>query len=185
MAETAVSMLPWPEIITIGSSGCCPFIASSNCSPSSRLPCSQMSRNTRFGLRLATCASASSLSRAERVMKPSSCRMPDTSSRMSASSSTMRMSSAMGSSIRCELRGLGSRRGLGLVRAHGFRREAQPHPGSALAGDLFGGIAELDASAVVLQDAAYDGEAQAGALLAGGDVGFEQPAAVLLRQPDP
>ena len=44
-------MLPWPEIITTGSSGCSCLSASSSCRPSSRLPCSQMSRNTRFGRR--------------------------------------------------------------------------------------------------------------------------------------
>ena len=41
--------------------------ASSTCRPSSRLPCSQMSRKTRFGRRDAMEASASSLSRAVRV----------------------------------------------------------------------------------------------------------------------
>ena len=35
MAATAVSILPWPEIITTGRSGCWPFAASSSCRPSS------------------------------------------------------------------------------------------------------------------------------------------------------
>ena len=44
-------MLPWPEIITTGISGCCSLTQSRSCRPSSRLPCSQMSRNSRFGRR--------------------------------------------------------------------------------------------------------------------------------------
>ena len=64
------------------------------------------------------------------------------------------------------------------------RREPQPHPGAALPGTLVGGIAQLDAAAVLLQDPADDGETEAGALLARRDVGLEQPVAVLLRQPD-
>ena len=67
MAATAVSILPWPEIITTGSSGCSCLIASSSCRPSSLVPCSQMSRKTRLGRRVAIAASASSLSRAVRV----------------------------------------------------------------------------------------------------------------------
>ncbi len=42
-------MLPWPEIITTGSSGCAVLTISSTCSPSSRLPCSQMSRKIELG----------------------------------------------------------------------------------------------------------------------------------------
>ena len=67
MAETAVSMLPWPEIITTGRSGCCCLTMSSTCSPSSRLPCSQMSRKTRWGRRDSIAASASSEVPAVRV----------------------------------------------------------------------------------------------------------------------
>src|SRR5262249_56635894 len=81
--------------------------------------------------------------------------------------------------------GVGLSRGWGLARARGFRSKAQPHPCTALAGDLIGGIAELDASAVLFQDAADDGQTETGALVAGRDIGFEQPAAVLLGQPDP
>ena len=36
MAETAVSTLPWPEIITTGMSGCWLWNTSSSCSPSRR-----------------------------------------------------------------------------------------------------------------------------------------------------
>ena len=51
-------------------------------------------------------------------------------------------------------------------------------------GILLRRIAELDAAAVLLEDLADDREAEAGALLAGGDIGLEQPAAVFLRQAD-
>jgi hypothetical protein len=75
--------------------------------------------------------------------------------------------------------------GLHLVRARAFRGKAQPHPCSPLSGNLFGSIAELDASAVVLEYPSHYREAEAGALLARGDIGFEQTAPVLLRQSDP
>src|ERR1700692_566407 len=105
--------------------------------------------------------------------------MPATRSRMSASSSMIRISDAMCLlPVMCLL----PDRGLGFVD-DGFRRfggEPQPHPGAALARDLFRRVAQLDASAVLLENLAHDGEAEAGALLAGGDVGFEQAAAVFL-----
>ena len=67
----------------------------STSSPSRRLPCSQMSRMTSCGRRSSMAFRASSESRARRVRWPSSCRMPATISRMSASSSTIRMSEAI------------------------------------------------------------------------------------------
>ena len=48
IAATAVSMLPWPEIITTGSSGCWVLMLASNCKPSSLLPCSQMSKKIKI-----------------------------------------------------------------------------------------------------------------------------------------
>ena len=96
IAVTAVSILPWPEIITMGRSGCWrlddlrEIAARRASSPASR--CRERSgaagaprwrpaprRN------FAPCA----------PRWPSSSRMPDTSSRMSASSSTIRISLAM------------------------------------------------------------------------------------------
>src|SRR5665213_3380673 len=47
--ETAVSMLPCPEIMTTGISGCWVWKTSSSCKPSRREPCIQMSRKTRLG----------------------------------------------------------------------------------------------------------------------------------------
>src|SRR5215467_11282567 len=95
MAVTAVSILPWPEMMTTGSSGWVFLMMFKTSRPSRRLPCSQMSRMTSWGRRSSTALSASSESRASRVRCPSSCRKPATISRMSASSSTIRMSAAI------------------------------------------------------------------------------------------
>ena len=78
----------------------------------------------------------------------------------------------------------GLRAGVGRRRRRGFRGEAQPHPGAARARNLLRGVAQLDAPAVLLENAADDGEAEPGALLARGHVGLEQARAVFLRQAD-
>ena len=54
MAVTAVSMLPWPEMMTTGRSGCAFLMMLSTSRPSRRLPCSQMSRMTSCGRRSST-----------------------------------------------------------------------------------------------------------------------------------
>ncbi len=58
MALTAVSMVPWPLIITTGSSGSMPLTASSISSPSSPPPCIQMSCTRSEGRRARKAASA-------------------------------------------------------------------------------------------------------------------------------
>src|ERR1051326_4101889 len=113
---------------------------------------------------------------------------------MSASSSTIRISDAIS---QCSLSKLGDDLvfDLGLFRSwraiRGARAgrnvlvdEVQPHPGATLAGELLRGVMQLDADAVLLENAANDGKAEARALLAGGDIGLEQPVAVFLRQAD-
>src|SRR6202162_4214379 len=103
--------------------------------------------------------------------------MPATSSRMSASSSMIRMSKAIL---------LSARRLVDCVQ-DGFRRfggEHQPHPGAALARKSFRGIVKLDPSAMLFENLADNGEPEAGALLAGGDIGLKQPAAIFLWQAD-
>src|SRR3954452_747748 len=183
--------------MTTGMSGCCSLTVSSSCRPSSRLPWSQMSRNTRFGRRDLISFSAPSLSRAVRVPWPSSCRRPATSSQMSASSSTIRISDAISQCslfllLDDDLRFdffdlcLSLLRRSYAGRARTGRRtlvdEVQPHPGAALAGKFLVTVAQLAAAAVFLENAPDDGEAKAGALLAGGDIRLEQPVAVFLRQ---
>src|SRR5262249_13455758 len=108
--------------------------------------------------------------------------MPATNSRMSASSSTMRLSRAMLPPRRQNFR---SKCALCAVRADRRCRDPQPHPGAALTGHFLGGVVQLDLPAVFLENASDDREAKAGPLLAGRHIGFEQPAAVFLRQPDP
>src|SRR5260370_41045441 len=67
-----------------------------------------------------------------------------------------------------------------LIVGDALGREPEPRPGAAPA--AVGRIVELDASAVLLEDAADDGEPEAGALLARRHIGLEQSLAVLLVQ---
>src|SRR4051812_18446497 len=105
---------------------------------------------------------------------------------MSASSSTIRISDAisqcslflmLGDDLRFDLFGFDLRllRRLSVVFAGAGRHmlidEIQPHPGAALAGEFLGRVAQLDAAAVLLENAADDGEAEPRALLASGDIG--------------
>src|SRR6185503_9746938 len=104
--------------------------------------------------------------------------MPATRSRISASSSTIRISALMRSLVHALFEfGLANRRLAG-------GREADAHQRAALARDLLGGVAQLDLSAMLLDDAADDRQAEPGALFARGDVGLQQPAAFFLRQAD-
>ena len=63
--------------------------------------------------------------------------------------------------------------------------ELHAHPGAPTSGNFVGGVAQLDAATVILDDAADDGEAEPGALLARRDIRLEQPVAIFLRQTDP
>src|SRR5581483_799230 len=192
MAVTAVSMLPWPEMMTTGRSGCAFLTILSTSSPSSRLPCSQMSRITRCGRRSSTAFKASSESRASRVRWPSSCRMPATISRMSASSATIRMSDAICRSFAhwqsCAARcGGGGRcrlpaRRLALGGAAHRQRDADQ--GAVAAPGPGRGVLQRQGAAVLLDTLLHDGEAEASALplTLGRHIGLEQPHAVLLGQ---
>src|SRR5580704_4662581 len=101
---------------------------------------------------------------------------------MSLSSSTMRISGPMVVlPLARDFTDFGH--GFGLV-GHMGGGEAQPCPRPAAAEHSRRQIVELDAAAVIFQDAPDDGESQSGPLLAGGHVGLEQPVAVVLRQAD-
>src|SRR5262249_41028461 len=114
---------------------------------------------------------------AVRVPWPSSWRMPATSSRISASSSTIRISDDMAHlSVACGFADFGG----SLFVGGTFGAEAQPGPSPSAV--PVGSIIELDASAVLLDDAADDREPEAGPLLARRHIGLEQAVAVLLRQ---
>src|SRR5262245_15439468 len=184
-------MLPWPEMITTGSSGWAFLVMLSTSSPSSRLPCSQMSRITSCGRRSSIAFSASSESRATRVRWPSSCRKPATISRMSASSSTIRMSDAICRSLALRRSSAaacsgGGRHGF-LARRTARRRvagrqaDANERPVRAARGGR--GILQREGAVVLLHALLDDGKAEAGALVAlGGDIGLREPRAVLSGQ---
>ncbi len=189
-------MLPWPEIITTGRSGCCSLTMSRICRPSSRLPWIQISRNTSCGRRASIDASASSDVPAVRQRWPSSSRMPATSSRMSASSSTIRMSALIVLfSVVLPFRwpflsgsqtldaAAGSRAGSrppGFAGG-GYSRSRHPQPDERAPGRVRV-VEKFDAAAVLLHDLADDGETEAGPAFAGRHVGLEQPVAVLGRE---
>src|ERR1700712_4399604 len=171
MEATAVSIVPWPEIITTGNSGCSRLMVSRISMPSSLEPCSQMSSTTSWGRRARMAVSAESESPATRVVYPSSCRIPAIRSRISSSSSTMRISDAISDpfllifisfqSLLCEREGQCDLRAFPAFH-----------------------VGEGDIPAMVFHDLAHDRQAQPGALGAGGDIGLGQPVLVFRRQAD-
>src|SRR5262249_57201342 len=102
--------------------------------------------------------------------------MPATRSRISASSSTIKISAAMVLLAYALL--------LFGLRAVGFTGggNPHPHPGPALAWNFLGGIAQFDRATVFFNNAPHDRESKSGALLAGRNVGLQQSAAIFLRQ---
>src|SRR5262245_22324113 len=102
--------------------------------------------------------------------------MPATKSRISASSSTIKISAAMVLLAYALL--------LFWLSGVGFAGGGNPHthPGPPLARDFFGGIAQFDRAPVLLNNASHDGKSEARALLAGRDIGLEQPTAILFLQ---
>src|ERR1043166_670365 len=174
---TAVSIVPCPLIITTGSSGYSRLITSSTWMPSMRLPCSQISSTTRCGLRARTAAQAPSPSAATRVSKPSSRRMPAIRSRMSSSSSTIRISGAASNpfllipyTILVDFTHALLTRG--KHEAH-FRATLVP-----------GNVGQRNLAAVILDNLAHDGEAEAGALGPRRHIGLGEPMTLIVRQAD-
>src|SRR5215469_3200051 len=146
--------------------------------PSSSLPWSQMSSTTSVGRRVRIAASASVLVAASRVSYPSSLRTPQISARMSASSSTTRMSCAMGalpfdafSFVSFGFIGFGDTR----IAAHEQQRHARAATGT---------IIEAQLAAVVFHDLLDDRQTETRAAGARGDVRLGQPIALLVRQAD-
>ena len=95
----------------------------------------------------------------------------------------MRMSDAMSYCSLTSSSGFGLAR-IGFAARRRFGDEAQAHPGAAFAGRFLRRVEQLDAAAMLLENAADDGETEAGALLARRHIGLEQAVAVFLRQAD-
>src|SRR5258708_796985 len=180
MGDTAVSIVPWPLIITTGTGGSSRRITSSSCRPSSSLPCSQTSRVTSAGRRWRTASMASGLLWAPRAGWPSPSRWPAISVQMSRSSSTMRISWPMPlQPVRDVMCGsLCGRR----VRSNrrDFLRVASEYQTDARTATL--AVVQREIAAMILHDLLDDGETEAGALAARCHVRFGQALASLLGQ---
>src|SRR5688572_20116309 len=115
--------------------------------------------------------------------------MPAVRTRMSASSSTIRMSCAMAEGPRC-----GEAEGAVVVLLWIVLRRRSDHTVFASGGvpggpesqsdacAAFRTILQEQAAAMVLHDLLDDGQAEAGALLAGGHIGLGEAVAVFRRQ---
>src|SRR5690606_4447055 len=133
-----------------------------------------MSSSSRRGTRSAIAASAESLSPAVRVSWPSSDRIPATSSRISVSSSTTRISDAILDLFRpfffltlaCYVH----------TKNHADHRSATPM-------EVSRSVVQLQPSTMVLDYLLHDRKTKAGALLARGHIRLQKPLTVLLRQP--
>src|SRR5664279_626852 len=134
-----------------------------------------MSRKIRFGRRASMAVRASSELRAVRVEKPSSSRMPETSSRMSASSSTIRISLAM-LNLRSNFRAGVQNAFALLLRARDGEMEAHQRAGTGRS------VEQFDAAAMILENFRNDGKAEAGALRPRRHVGLQQPPPVFARK---
>src|SRR6056297_1941692 len=156
-----------------GISGCSRLTVLRMSMPSIWLSLSQMSRIRRPGGSDRMAAIASSELAARRVSKPSSPRMSEITSRMSRSSSTIRMSLIPPS--------LG-RRGPCTCFFAAMQRQAhhRPRPDMRARGERVG-ILQHQRAAMFLDDLLDDRQAQPGALLARCHVGLEQPRAVLRK----
>src|SRR5512145_1128555 len=178
-------MLPWPLMMMTGRSGCAFLMRSSSSSPSSLEPCSQMSRITSEGRRSSMACKVSSLSLASRVEWPSSSRMPEISSRISVSSSTTRISDAMGYSLFL----VGAFGAAHFSRRFRLRRacllsvsdrQIDAHRGAFHLAVPLRRIGEREGAAMLLDDTLHDSETEPRALLARGHVRLDQPLAILL-----
>ena len=191
MAVTAVSMLPWPEMMTTGRSGWAFLMMLSTSRPSSRLPCSQMSRMTSCGRRSSMALRASSrIARQARAMPVV---LQDAGDHLADVGLVVD-----DQDVRCHLSllqlvgdhapplcGGGCRLVCAIVwsgrRLAERQRDADQR--AVRAAGRRRGVLQRQRAAVLLDALLHDGEAEAGALVAlGGDVGLEQAVAVVLGQ---
>src|SRR5579875_224787 len=153
-----------------------------SCNPSRCEPCSQMSRKARCGRRASMAVNASSAFLAVRVPWPSSDNMPETISRMSASSSTMRMSLGMIFHARSTGALFCGRQILAGKADRALRNFAswkiKPDAGALTARR----IEKFDTPAMILEDLGDDREAEARAFGARRHIGLEQTMPIFVRE---
>ena len=147
VASTAVSMVPWPDIITTGMVSW-PLAAHSLSSVMPSVSGIQMSSSTRSGRAASRAARAAAAFSAERTSWPSSVRISESSSRMPTSSSTTSIWAILFSVCR------------------------QRQPDCHLRAAAFA-VGQPEFSLVFIHDLLDDRQAQAGALGLGGHVGLE------------
>src|SRR5690606_2362103 len=161
-----------------GRLGCRVLISSSSARPSRREPCSHMSRKTSRGTRSAIDASALSASCAVRVSCPSSLRIPATSSRMSSSSSTIRISDAISDLLNSSFVSLVP--ACSGIRCRGRQDQADHSPLPVM--KICRRVVQFEPTAMVLDNLLDDGEAKSRALVAGRHIGLQQPLPVFTRE---
>src|SRR5262249_8845715 len=149
-------------------SACSRLIVSRTSMPSCLDPCSQMSSTTSCGRRVRMADKADSESPATRVVYPSSVNIPEIRSRISSSSSTMRISDAISDPFLLIFRSFFTLLGYQILLG---KRKSQSDLGAAFPFH----IGQGDVAAMVLHDLAHDGEAQTRALGARGDIGLGEP----------
>src|SRR5687768_14267104 len=166
VASTAVSIVPWPDIITTGIVSW-PLAAHSLSSVMPSVSGIQMSSSTRSGRPRSRKRRASPALSASSTWCPSSARISESSSRMPTSSSTTRICAIA-------LRGLGER---------------QQHADRCAAARM---VVDRDAAVMLVDNFLHDGQAEAAAALLGGDIGFEDArhqllwkAAAIVRHREP
>ena len=191
MAVTAVSMLPWPEMMTTGRSGWAFLMMLSTSRPSSRLPCSQMSRMTSCGRR--SSIGLEGLVAVARQTRAVTVVLQDAGDHLADVGLVVD-----DQDVRCHLSLLqlvgdhappSAAAGLGLALAMTrpaaavLSRQRDADQRAVRAPGRRRRVLERQRAAVLLDALLHDGKAEAGALVAlGGDVGLEQARAVLLGQ---
>src|SRR6056300_19205 len=174
MAATAISILPWPEMITTGTCGKSVFTFLRMSIPSISLSFSQMSKINKPGGCDVTCRIASSEVPAMRVLYPSSIKISEINSRMSRSSSTIKIS---------PFRTVSCRRNLGYCIGWPCR-QIHNHTGPLTRRvPKWFRIVQSERSSVFFDNFLNNRQPQSCALITGGDIGFEQTASIM-RQAD-
>src|SRR5438094_9729151 len=159
VASTAVSIVPWPDIMTTGMVSC-PLAAHSLSSVIPSVSGIQMSSRTRSGRARSRSRRASPALSATITWCPSSARISDSSSRIPTSSSTTRICA---------------------ISLRRFRQGQQYAHRRAAAGPIL----DRHAAVVLIDDLLYDRQPEPSAAGLGGDVGLEDARHQLLGKAGP